>query len=71
VKSPLGALRRKYPRNISVCIRLLFRAKNIERMGDHATKIAETIYNMVDGRNLAEELPKGDNTTTANVPFWS
>src|SRR6266436_4222326 len=32
------------PRNISVCIHLLFCAKNIERMRDHATNIAETIY---------------------------
>ena len=32
------------PRNISVCIHLLFCAKNIERMGDHAANIAETIY---------------------------
>jgi len=57
------------PRNISVCIHLLFCAKNIERMGDHATNIAETIYYMVEGQTLPDERPKGDNTSTTHVPF--
>jgi len=57
------------PRNISVCIHLLFCAKNIERMGDHATNIAETIYYMVEGRPLPDERPKGDDTATTRVPF--
>jgi phosphate transport system protein len=57
------------PRNISVCIHLLFCAKNIERMGDHATNIAETIYYMVEGKPLPDERPKGDNTSTTRVPF--
>ena len=57
------------PRNISVCIHLLFCAKNIERMGDHATNIAETIYYMVEGRPLPDERPKGDSTATTRVPF--
>jgi phosphate transport system protein len=57
------------PRNISYCIHLLFCAKNIERMGDHATNIAETVYYMAEGRALAEERPKGDTTATTNVPF--
>ena len=43
------------PRNISICIHLLFCAKNIERMGDHATNIAETVYYMVEGRALGDE----------------
>ena len=38
------------PRNITFCTHLLFCAKNIERMGDHATNIAETVYYMVEGR---------------------
>jgi phosphate transport system protein len=59
------------PRNISVCIHLLFCAKNIERMGDHATNIAETIYYMVEGRTLPDERPKGDTTATTNVPYRS
>jgi phosphate transport system protein len=57
------------PRNISVCIHLLFCAKNIERIGDHATNIAETIYYMVEGRALPDERPKGDFTSSTNVPY--
>jgi phosphate transport system protein len=59
------------PRNISVCIHLLFCAKNIERMGDHATNIAESIYYMVEGRTLPDERPKGDTTASTNVPYRS
>jgi len=57
------------PRNISVCIHLLFCAKNIERMGDHATNVAETIYYMVEGHALTDERPKGDTTSTTNIPY--
>jgi phosphate transport system protein len=57
------------PRNISYCIHLLFCAKNIERMGDHATNIAETVYFIVEGRTLAEERPTGDTTALTHVPF--
>jgi phosphate transport system protein len=57
------------PRNITFCIHLLFCAKNIERMGDHATNIAETVVYMVEGRALPDERPKGDNTSTTTVPF--
>jgi phosphate transport system protein len=48
------------PRNITFCIHLMFCAKNIERMGDHATNIAETVYYMIEGRAIADERPKGD-----------
>src|SRR5579871_1184225 len=50
------------PRNISFCIHLLFSAKNIERMGDHATNIAETVHYMIEGRPIADQRPKGDTT---------
>jgi phosphate transport system protein len=53
------------PRNISFCIHLLFCAKNIERMGDHATNIAETVHYIVDGRPINDARPKGDTTTIA------
>jgi phosphate transport system protein len=53
------------PRNITFCIHLMFCAKNIERMGDHATNIAETVYFMIEGRAIADERPKGDTTTLA------
>jgi phosphate transport system protein len=51
------------PRNITFCIHLMFCAKNIERMGDHATNIAETVYYMVEGRTITDQRPKGDDTT--------
>ena len=51
------------PRNITPCIHLMFCAKNIERMGDHATNIAETVYYMIEGRSMPDLRPKGDTTT--------
>jgi phosphate transport system protein len=57
------------PRNISLCIHLLFCAKNIERMGDHATNIAETVYYIEEGRQLTDERPKGDTTASVTVAF--
>jgi phosphate transport system protein len=57
------------PRNITFCTHLLFCAKNIERMGDHATNIAETVHYMVEGRALPDERPKGDTTSLTAVPF--
>jgi phosphate transport system protein len=55
------------PRNISVCIHLMFVAKNIERMGDHATNIAETVFFMIEGKALSEPRPRGDTTQFANI----
>jgi phosphate transport system protein len=51
------------PRNITFCMHLMFCAKDIERMGDHATNIAETVYYMIEGRPISEQRPKGDTTT--------
>ena len=51
------------PRNITPCTHLLFIAKNIERIGDHATNIAETVYYMVVGEPLGAGRPKGDRTS--------
>mgnify|MGYP002636045547 CR=1 FL=1 len=51
------------PRNITFCIHLMFCAKNIERMGDHATNIAETVHYIIDGNPITESRPKGDTTT--------
>jgi phosphate transport system protein len=45
----------------------LFAAKNIERIGDHATNIAETIYFLVVGEPLTEERPKLDTTSFTKV----
>jgi phosphate transport system protein len=55
------------PRNITFCIHLMFCAKNIERMGDHATNIAETVHYMVEGRPIADQRPKGDTTAFAKM----
>jgi phosphate transport system protein len=55
------------PRNIGLCTHLLFGAKNIERIGDHATNIAETVHYMVRGTPLVDERPKGDKTSTTMI----
>jgi phosphate transport system protein len=50
------------PRNITACMHLHFIAKNIERMGDHATSIAEQVIYLVTGVVPDEDRPKGDKT---------
>jgi phosphate transport system protein len=52
------------PRNIGLCTHLLFGAKNIERIGDHTTNIAENVYYLVHGRAIADDRPKGDDTSS-------
>jgi phosphate transport system protein len=56
------------PRNIGSCTHLLFIAKNIERIGDHATNIAETVYFMVMGEPIGTARPKGDSTSYMTAP---
>jgi len=51
------------PRNIGPCTHLLFIAKNIERIGDHTTNIAETIHYLVRGERMVEERPKSDTSS--------
>jgi phosphate transport system protein len=55
------------PRNIGFCTHLLFCAKNIERIGDHATNIAETVHYQITGITLADERPKNDRSVVATV----
>jgi phosphate transport system protein len=55
------------PRNIGLCTHLLFGAKNIERIGDHTTNIAETVYYLAKGVPLTDERPKGDKTSSTLV----
>lgn len=50
-------------RSITACTHLLFIAKNIERIGDHATNVAENIWFVVYGEQLAEPRAKRDLTT--------
>jgi phosphate transport system protein len=53
------------PRNIGPSTHLLFIAKNIERIGDHATNIAETVHFLALGHSIEETRPKGDTTNVA------
>ena len=53
------------PRNISFCTHLLFCSKNIERIGDHSTNIAETIVYLVTGEALPVDRPKGRSSATS------
>ena len=48
------------PRMISSCAHLLFIAKNLERVGDHGTNVAEYIHFMVTGEEIATERPRAD-----------
>lgn len=57
------------PRNITFCSHMLFCAKNIERAGDHATNIAETVYYIVEGHQLTEKRPKADVTSKKPLPL--
>ena len=51
------------PVTVTFGIHLLFCTKNIERMGDHATNIAEAVYYMVNGESLLRERPRADVTS--------
>ena len=55
------------PRNITPCTHLLFIAKNLERIGDHATNIAELIYYADKGEPLIDSRPTGDSSSSAVV----
>jgi phosphate transport system protein len=55
------------PRNITPCTHLLFIAKNLERVGDHATNIAETVHFAATGELLPDMRPKGDSANYAVI----
>lgn len=55
-------------RTISACAHLLFIAKNIERIGDHSTNIAETVHFLVTGEEIATERPKADAIAAERQP---
>ena len=57
------------PRQITMCTHLLFAAKNVERIGDHATNIAETVHYLVVGEQLADERPKSDASSMTAVTY--
>ena len=56
------------PGTVAPGVHLVFCAKNIERIGDHATNIAETIYYIKTGQQIEDERPKGDRTTSMVLP---
>ena len=53
------------PESISTCTHLLFVAKNLERVGDHVTSVAEQIVFIVEGEILDDERPKKDKTSSS------
>ena len=55
------------PRNITPCTHLLFMAKNLERIGDHATNIAENVWFLVHGEELMPPRDKRDETSTTGA----
>ena len=55
------------PRNISFCAHLLFCSKNIERIGDHATNIAETVVYVGTGQSMPADRPRGRQETDVDV----
>ena len=55
------------PRNITACTHLLFCAKNLERIGDHVTNIAENAYYVITGSQLPPNRPKLDETAMTAV----
>jgi phosphate transport system protein len=55
------------PRNITPCTHLLFIAKNLERIGDHETNIAEMVHYAVKGEVLPDARPKGNSAAYAVV----
>lgn len=59
------------PRNIGFCTHLLFCAKNIERIGDHATNIAETVHYLVTGHEPSGERPKNDTSSSLPVDVFN
>jgi len=56
------------PRTISACTHLLFMAKNLERIGDHATNIAETIHYEITGDDMVGERPRWTPTPSDTAP---
>lgn len=55
------------PRNITACTHLLFIAKNIERIGDHTTNIAEYVLFLVAGKLPSDDRPKGDFSSSTLI----
>ena len=55
-------------RTITSCTHLIFMAKNIERIGDHTTNIAEMIHFLITGSRLDGDRPRGDDSSIFQAP---
>ena len=55
------------PRNIGLATHLLFGAKNVERVGDHTTNIAETVHYMVSGTSITDDRPKVEQVSAIGL----
>ena len=55
------------PRTIGASTHLLFMAKNLERIGDHTTNIAETVRYLITGERVVDDRPKGDTTSMTSI----
>ena len=65
-----GAIATQNPvaRDLRYLLTLDHVAYELERMGDHATNIAESVYYMIEGRPITDQRPKGDTTAFAAMP---
>ena len=59
----LSTLIKEKPELTPQSLNALIIARNLERVGDHATNIAETVYYMIEGRPITDQRPKGDTTS--------
>lgn len=59
------------PKTIPACTSLMFVSKNLERIGDQATNIAEAAYYRITGRDLPLDRPKKDTTSSDMFDTWS
>ena len=57
------------PKHVAVCTQILFIAKNVERIGDHVTNVAETIYFLVHGERLRTARPRGREAEAFDLPL--
>lgn len=55
------------PKTIGTASHLLFIAKNIERIGDHATNIGEMVHFIITGRRIEGERPKSDSSSSVGA----
>jgi len=67
VNRRLVDLMRQTPDALTSALELMLIGRHLERIGDHATNIAETVYFLVHGKAINDQRPKGDVTSTTLV----